>query len=81
MGTHGSYRDMVRFEPPVPMFFVYGRRKPFLFHSPAWADALAAQPGNQVLALETGHWVMSQQPQQFNQAVEAWLSSAAASKL
>jgi pimeloyl-ACP methyl ester carboxylesterase len=74
MKACGSYRAMVRFEPPVPMFFVYGSRKPFLFHTPAWADALAARPGNQVLALETGHWVMSQQPQRFNQAVDAWLS-------
>jgi pimeloyl-ACP methyl ester carboxylesterase len=73
MKAHGSYRDMVRFEPPVPMLFIYGKRKAFLFHTPAWADALAARPGNQVHGLETGHWVMSQQPQQFNQIVDAWL--------
>jgi pimeloyl-ACP methyl ester carboxylesterase len=75
MKAHGSYRDMVRFEPPVPMLFVYGKRKPFLFHTPAWADALAARPGNAVRAFDTGHWVMSQQPQQFNQAVDAWLAA------
>jgi pimeloyl-ACP methyl ester carboxylesterase len=74
MRAHGSYRDMVRFEPQVPMLFVYGSRKPFLFHTPAWADALAGRPGNQVHALETGHWVMSQRPQEFNRMVEAWLS-------
>jgi pimeloyl-ACP methyl ester carboxylesterase len=71
--AHGSYRDMVRFEPPVPMLFVYGKRKPFLFHTPAWADALAARPGNAVRAFDTGHWVMSRQPQQFNTVVDAWL--------
>ena len=38
-GTHGSYRDVVTFEPPVPMLFVYGKRKPFFFHTQAWADA------------------------------------------
>jgi pimeloyl-ACP methyl ester carboxylesterase len=53
------------------MLFVYGSRKPW-----AWADALAARAGNQVLALETGHWVMSEQPQRFNQAVDAWLGRA-----
>ena len=74
-GSHGSYRGMVRFEPPVPMLFVYGKRKPFLFHTPAWADDLAMRPGNQVRAFTTGHWVMSQQPQQFNQVVDAWLAT------
>jgi len=28
-----------------------------------------------VRALETGHWVMSEQPQQFNQIVDAWLAT------
>jgi pimeloyl-ACP methyl ester carboxylesterase len=74
-GTHGSYRDMVRFEPQAPMLFIYGKRKPFLFHTPAWADALAARPGNAVRAFETGHWVMSDQPRQFNEAVGAWLAA------
>ena len=75
MKAYGSYRDMVRFEPPVPMLFVYGKRKPFLFHTAAWAEALAAKPGNQVRAFPTGHWVMSQQPEQFNQVVDGWLHS------
>jgi pimeloyl-ACP methyl ester carboxylesterase len=75
MKAHGSYRDLVRFEPSVPMLFIYGKRKPFLFHTPAWAEALAARPGNAVHAFETGHWVMSKRPQQFNEAVAAWLAA------
>jgi pimeloyl-ACP methyl ester carboxylesterase len=55
MRAHGGFRDAVRFEPRVPMLFVYGARKPFLFHTPAWADALGAIPGNRVRAFETGH--------------------------
>jgi len=74
MRAHGSYRDMVRFEPPVPMLFVYGKRKPFLFHTSAWADALAAREGNQVRAFDTNHWVMAQRPQEFNEVVAGWLS-------
>ena len=76
MKAYGSYRDMVRFEPSVPMFFAYGKRKPFLFHTPEWADALAARPGNLVRAFPTGHWVMSQQPEQFNEVVGGWLAAA-----
>lgn len=75
MKAHGSYRAMVRFEPKVPMLFVYGERKAFLFHTSAWTEALAARPGSQVSAFKTGHWVMSQEPQRFNQVVDAWLSS------
>jgi len=72
--AHGSYRGMVRFEPQVPMLFMYGTRKPFLFHTHGWADALAARPGNGVRTFDTGHWVMSEQPGQFNETVEAWLA-------
>jgi pimeloyl-ACP methyl ester carboxylesterase len=71
--AHGSYRAMVRFEPPARMLFAYGKRKPFLFHTRAWADALASRPGNAVLAFDTGHWVMSEQPREFDEAVDAWL--------
>jgi pimeloyl-ACP methyl ester carboxylesterase len=75
-GAYGSYRGMVRFEPRVPMLFVYGTRKPFLFHSPAWAQALAARPGCQVHAFPTGHWVMTKEPERFNQVVDAWLGAS-----
>lgn len=61
------------FMPACPMLYIYGTRKPFMFHSPAWAEALARRPGCQVLAFETGHWVMSRQPEPFNQALLAWL--------
>lgn len=75
MKAYGSYRGMVRFEPKVPMLFVYGARKPFLFHTTAWAEALAARPGSKVHAFATGHWVMSQEPERFNQVVDSWLSA------
>jgi pimeloyl-ACP methyl ester carboxylesterase len=72
--AYGSYRGVVRFEPKVPMLFLYGTRKPFMFHSAAWAEALAAKPGSAVHAFKTGHWVMSEQPREFNEAVDAWLA-------
>jgi len=74
MKAYGSYRAMVRFEPKVPMLFVYGERKAFLFHTPAWAEALAARQGSRVAAFKTGHWVMSEAPREFNEAVGSWLS-------
>lgn len=74
-GGRKSYRRHGRrFEPACPMLFVYGRRKPIRFHAKEWADALAARPGNQVVEFDCGHWVMSNQPERFNQVVGAWLA-------
>ncbi len=76
-GGERSYRRHGRpFRPACPMLFVYGRRKRVRFHSPAWADELAARKGNQVVEFDTGHWVMSDQPGRFNQVVGDWLGQA-----
>lgn len=75
-GGRESYRrQSKRFAPSCPMLFIYGRRKPFMFHARSWADELQAKPGNQVTEFETGHWVMTQQPERFNQVVGCWLAS------
>jgi len=79
-GAHGSYRAVRPFradEPVQPMCFIYGQRKPFMFHAPQWAERIAARPGNAVLGLRAGHWVMVNQPEAFNQAVSAWLAATA----
>lgn len=74
--SHGSYRAARPFsmqEPAVPMCFIYGQRKPFLFQSRAWMEALAARPGCRVVPMKTGHWVMLDAPQAFHAAVRGWL--------
>jgi pimeloyl-ACP methyl ester carboxylesterase len=73
-GTHGSYRGAGEFVPRCPMLYIHGTRKPLMFHSQAWADQLATRADSQVLAFDTGHWVMIEQPQKFNAAVLAWLA-------
>ena len=74
-GGRQSYRlQAQRFAPSCPMLFVYGRRKLFMFHAKAWADDLRNKPGNQVVEFDTGHWVMSQQPERFNEVVGTWLA-------
>ena len=73
-GTHGSYRAVRPFDPAVPMLFIYGRRKPFLFHSSAWCQALDARPGSQVVEMKTGHWVMLDDAPGFERAVFDWLT-------
>lgn len=75
-GRHGSYRHKQRFDPPVPMLFVFGTRKPFMFHSSAWAQALAARVGSAVVPMKTGHWVMNNDPDGFTRVVQGWLEGA-----
>jgi pimeloyl-ACP methyl ester carboxylesterase len=74
-GAYGSYKASVRFKPTCPMLYIYGRRKPFMFHSPKWVDQLGRQQGNRVLGFDASHWVMVDKPQEFNEAVEEWLAS------
>ncbi len=76
-GSHGSYRRALVFVPSLPMLFIYGARKPFLFHSPEFAASLAARRDCRVLEFDTGHWVMTEQPQRFNDAVRDWLGADA----
>lgn len=62
------------FMPECPMLYLYGTQKPFMFHDPKWTAAIAAQPHSRVQAFETGHWVMVDQPERFNQTVSQWLA-------
>jgi pimeloyl-ACP methyl ester carboxylesterase len=74
-GGQQSYRHHGRrFVPACPILFVYGRLKPIRFHAKEWADALLKQAGNEVVEFDTGHWVMSDQPERFNQIVTRWLA-------
>jgi pimeloyl-ACP methyl ester carboxylesterase len=78
-GGAQSYRHRAQtFVPRVPMLFAYGRRKPFMWHAPAWVEDLRRQPGSEVVEFDTGHWVMAQQPQRFNDVVGRWLRAVPA---
>jgi cis-3-alkyl-4-acyloxetan-2-one decarboxylase len=70
----GGFKAMQRVKPAWPLLFVYGQRKPFMFHAPAWAERVAATPGNAVHGLRAGHWVMRDQPEAFHALVRAWLA-------
>ena len=79
-GAHGSYRHAKILDPAWPMLYIYGRRKPFQFHSTNWVAALRERPDSEVVEFDTGHWVMSNRPQEFNQAIERWLSMSVAAE-
>lgn len=74
-GALGGYRRARVFTPRCPMLFIYGKRKPLMFHSSAWAEGIAAGSGSQVIGFEAGHWVMLDMPEEFDHAVVRWLAS------
>jgi len=76
-GVQGGFGRVRAFEPAVPMLYLYGQRKPFMFHSRAWVEALARRPGSRVLGLRTGHWVMVDKAEEFNAEVARWLAETA----
>lgn len=63
------------FAPKVPMLFVYGKRKPFMFHSQAWCTTLAGRPHKEVHALRSSHWVSNSVAAEFNALALVWLIS------
>ena len=73
-GAGGGYRQAKVSAPACPMRFIYGKYKPFMFHSSAWAEEIGARPGNQVLGFNTGHYVMIEEPEESNHAVITWLA-------
>ena len=58
------------------MLFIYGTRKPFMFHSSAWAAELKSKAGSRVVAMDTDHWPMLRQPDAFNRIVLDWLGAS-----
>ena len=77
-GESGGFKGAAPIQLPMPMLFVYGERKPFMFQSPQWLATLQATPGCAVHAMRTGHWVMLDKPAEFSAHVLAWLDSTVA---
>jgi pimeloyl-ACP methyl ester carboxylesterase len=72
-GTAGGFKQAAQIHLPMPLLFVYGERKPFMFHSAKWLEKVAAQAGCAVKGLPCGHWVMISRPEAFHACVRSWL--------
>lgn len=72
---HPARRTAMPFKLRWPMLFIYGRRRPFQFHTRNFEQAVLARPGSKVMAFRSGHWVMREQPDAFNDAVLDWLQT------
>ena len=74
-GLGGGLRSLTNFKPHCPVLYLYGQRKPFMFHSQQWLDRLNAAPGSKTKGFQAGHWVMLDKPQEFVAVVRVWLAN------
>ncbi|TKB57258.1 alpha/beta fold hydrolase [Ferrimonas aestuarii] len=70
----GKPLNMLPLKVECPLLFIYGADKKASFHSEHWQQQMAEIPGNRVEGLPTGHWVMRDEPEQFNRIVFEWLT-------
>lgn len=60
---------LINYKPQCPILFIYGEKKPFMFHSKKWEKQVSevhSIPGS-------GHWFMIEQPEFTNSIIEKWL--------
>jgi len=72
-GLKGGLKAAAQVAFACPLLYLYGERKPFMFHSPEWLAQLSKQPGCEVQGFATGHWVMVEQAELFNSRLASWL--------
>ncbi len=60
--------------PQCPVLFIYGERKPVMFHSEQWLETLESR-GGRWEGVEGGtHWFMETHPEPVNQWIHQWFS-------
>jgi pimeloyl-ACP methyl ester carboxylesterase len=80
-GSFGGLKGVARvskvFGPQIPTLFLFGKRKPFMFHSAHWLATLGTTPGSAAYGFNAGHWMMTQRPAEFTRVVRSWLDRGA----
>lgn len=67
-GLLGDYR------PHCPVLFLWGERKPVMFHSPRWLQLVADSGGRAEGIPGAGHWLMETHAGFVNQQLAEWFS-------
>lgn len=52
----GAGNELENYWPECPVLFVYGKEKPFPFHSKKWKEHIESN-GGRIVGLDCGHWV------------------------
>lgn len=73
--AYGSYRNASPEQAKCRTLYIFGKKKPFMFHTQDWLNSLQRQQGSKVVAMEAGHWMMRTHADAFNHEVLDWLAS------
>jgi pimeloyl-ACP methyl ester carboxylesterase len=58
------------------MLFLYGRKKPTMFHSDAFVERLNRTPHSKAVGFDAGHWLMLEQPTEVASEIRDWTRAA-----
>ena len=70
-----KYKDTIlrKYNPLCPLLFLYGKKKPYMFHSQTWLKSIQEKPHSQVIEMnQSGHWIMKDEPSKTIEAIESW---------
>jgi len=74
----GKSQGDVPFDPACPMLFLYGHRKPTMFHSNAFVERLNRAPSSKAVGFDAGHWLMLEQPTEVAGEIRDWMRAFSA---
>jgi pimeloyl-ACP methyl ester carboxylesterase len=63
-----------RYRPRCPVLYLWGERKPLMFHSPKWLEIVTKTGGRTESLPGAGHWFMETHPEIVNERIAAWLA-------
>jgi len=61
-----------RYRPHCPVLFLFGERKPVMFHSPRWLEIVEGSGGHAEGIAGAGHWLMETHADAVNEKLGAW---------
>jgi pimeloyl-ACP methyl ester carboxylesterase len=67
-------RLLHRYRPQCPVLFLWGERKPMMFHSPKWLKIVANSGGRAEGIPGAGHWFMETHPELVNERLGGWFA-------
>lgn len=69
------HKLLAKYRPKCPVLFMFGARKPLMFHSPRWLQ-IVTESGGYALGVEgAGHWLMESHAGVVNENLLGWLQS------
>jgi pimeloyl-ACP methyl ester carboxylesterase len=61
-----------RYRPECPVLFLFGERKPVMFHSTRWLEIVADSGGYAEGIPGAGHWFMETHAETVNEKISDW---------